>query len=77
VAGVAAGAESAYIMQAVPNAVVMRESDAATSALAKIATELGIEFVTLRDEGLSDEELDRVIADAIALTHVRRRRGQQ
>ena len=73
VAGVAAGAESAFIMQAVPNAVVMSESAAVGSALAKIAPDLGIELVTLADENLSDAALDDVIAKAIALTHVRQR----
>jgi hypothetical protein len=73
VAGVAEGAESTFIMQAVPNAVVMRESAAVGSALAKIAPDLGIELVTLADEDVSDAALDDLIAKAIALTHVRQR----
>ena len=73
IAGVEAGAESAFAMQTLPLAVVMQRDGIRTSPLATIARELGIGLIAVPGEDVTDARLKELISGALAAAQARAR----
>ena len=77
VAGVESGAESAFAMQKLPMAVVMRKDAVSSSPRASIARELGIELIALSGDDVDDVELKVLLEGALNAAQNRARRGSR
>ena len=73
ITSVEAGAESAFVMQTLPLAVVMQRDAIRISPLATIARELGIGLIAVPDEDVSDARLKALIDGALAAAQARAR----
>lgn len=73
VVGVEAGAESAFVMQTLPLAVMMHADALARSPLGAIAGDLGVELIPLADETVSDTRLELLITGAMLASQTRLR----
>lgn len=73
VVGVEGGAESAFVMQTLPLAVIMRTEALKSSPLAAIAHDLGVELIPVTDENLSDTRLELLITGAMLASQARLR----
>jgi hypothetical protein len=59
------GAESSFMMQSLPSAVLIHDRLLATSPVAEVARQVGIELRTVGTEEIHDADLDALVSEAL------------